>query len=57
MSFKRRMKRKLIHGPRLVGWRWTSNRRRRYPVMEPPERTIGYLLAESNAAQQRMGIA
>ncbi len=42
------------------GWRWTSSRKGgkegRYPVQEPPVRTVMQLMLESADARDRMGI-
>ena len=38
-----------------TGWRLTGSKRGRYPVVEPPPRSLGYLLAESARIRVSMG--
>lgn len=46
---RRRRKRELEKRGIGLGWRYSLSGRRRYPVVEPPERTLEELDAESEA--------
>jgi hypothetical protein len=39
-----------------LGWRFTGSGKGKYPVKEPPTRTVEYLEAESARVRTRMGL-
>ncbi len=55
-AVRRRRERELAKRGIGLGWRYTVSKRRKYPVKEPPYRSLEYLENESDLVQERMNI-